>query len=105
METNHTPGPWELVTRECPIEPGETYTAIAHIHHREVVGKHSEQDVCHVSTWGRADGESTANARLIAAAPDLLEACRAALSVCEAESANWQAEIIRAAIAKATGEE
>ena len=45
--------------------------------------------------------EALANARLIAAAPDLLEACRAGLYVAEAEGANATAAIIRAAISKA----
>ena len=71
MGTKHTPGPWDILIRDCPVEPGETYTAISRVTHRDIPGRHTEQDVCHVSTWGGADDESRANARLIAAAPDL----------------------------------
>ena len=49
--------------------------------------------------------EGKANARLIAAAPDLLEALKAALSVMElnGDDLGMAGKIARAAIAKATG--
>jgi hypothetical protein len=54
--------------------------------------------------WRDNEAEDTATARLIASAPDLLEACRAGLYVAEAEGANATAALIRDAIRKATGE-
>lgn len=60
---------------------------------------------------GQAGGKMTeANARLIAAAPDLLEAAREALAYCEHIKASMfgvepsHAETLRVAIAKATGD-
>jgi hypothetical protein len=50
----------------------------------------------------RTEDETEANARLIAAAPDLLEALQAMLSVGQPEGL---AEKARAAIAKAEGQE
>lgn len=59
---------------------------------------------------GVSIGEAEANANLIAAAPDLLEACRSALKVIEENipvtakvSVAGIARILRAAIAKAEG--
>ena len=53
--------------------------------------------------------ETRDNARLIAAAPDLLEACKMALGTLEAEPVEirkpMNISILRAAIAKAEGEE
>jgi len=46
---------------------------------------------------------SNANAALIAAAPDLLAACRAAQKIAEAVGAGPLEEQVRAAIAKAEG--
>lgn len=51
----------------------------------------------------RAPGEKEANARLIAAAPDLLEALRGVLRV--ADRATDEFDAARAAIAKAVGHE
>jgi hypothetical protein len=61
-------------------------------------------DASGAPSFGRP-GESEANARLIAAAPDLLEACRLAVrSWFSGEVSEVQMEIVlRAAIAKAEG--
>lgn len=50
-----------------------------------------------------ARAEIGANARLIAAAPELLAACRESLSAFEANGATRIAAVLRAAIAKAEG--
>lgn len=74
MKTEHTPGPWKLETVKTqigichkigpfpPLRPGDgpSHACIY------VDGRYRPED----------DPESTANARLIAAAPDLLEACK-----------------------------
>jgi len=69
MSDKHTKGPW--VTEEI-------YSQIA-IRHQYMGGGHT---VAYVGTPGRMGGEEKrANARLIAAAPELLDACDAALGV------------------------
>jgi len=59
-------------------------------------------------SFERPDGECEANARLIAAAPALLEAARAALESLDAVDVpqEWDSRpLLRAAIAAATGEQ
>ena len=97
-KTKHTPGPWTAFIEESVnviaiMAGGEIGRG-----GREIVG------------WTGFDGnsiesvaENAANARLIAAAPDLLEACEAALHAFEDNWAiNW--EDLSVAIAKARGE-
>lgn len=94
MAAKHTPGPWRFV--EPSLLPfriespdGEYVTQIKYV------------------PSGRAEGETIANARLIAAAPDLLEAVKAlqyVLTECDDNYAKWpQWEQAEAAIAKAEG--
>ena len=73
METKskHTPGPWKVFNSKYADKPGietddETFSVV-------VFGKISES--CGVD--GRTEDEKQANAKLIAAAPDLLEALQA----------------------------
>lgn len=93
----HTPGPWTFYTEPqpngCPIV-GSRGLMIAMLAHSVL---YSEQK-----------NEAIANARLIAAAPDLLEAMQWAVKELERlDEANAQmvAVTLRAAIAKATGEQ
>jgi len=82
--SDHTPGPWQL--------------------EGEVVSSESNK-VIHVPPWSPRHPELHANAQLIAAAPDLLAACE---RVIEAEWGNAHEktlEIVRAAVAKALGED
>jgi hypothetical protein len=91
MTTKHTPGPW-TVTRHDDLP-------IGNIHH----GPHKPGEVSVGAVSMRGNGTDEANARLIAAAPDLL----AALSLMvDAYDAEWPppcrtARMARAAIAKA----
>lgn len=97
--TGHTPGPWTAVSFSsvvgCPItaQPDPNQNTIV------VAGTHS--------AFG-ADfrGEVEANARLIAAAPDLLDVLDMIAGICEgsrtANSLPHLGSIARAAIAKAT---
>lgn len=86
----HTPGPW-------------------HSTGRYVGSGHAKMNICECSDnsgcWSNAP-EAVANARLIAAAPDLLESVKALLGCMSL--AGWDGDPIavkaRAAIAKATGE-
>jgi hypothetical protein len=59
-KTAHTPGPWKTEGRDVQTADGLITVAIAH-------GP--------VGEWQKVRTEHEANARLIAAAPDLLEAC------------------------------
>jgi hypothetical protein len=88
--TDHAPGPWRVTS--------------THENARAVVGPTPVADAYRVIALPKNsnDGHWEANARLIAAAPDLLAACKAAL---EGQSIPpfEKYEMIRAAIAKATG--
>jgi len=93
----HTPGPWAVVDNG--------------IWDVSVVG---EATICHINNkgeWfpkdgtqmGRSQNKMLADARLIAAAPDLLEALKEVYDWCYPTDSAWAIKA-RAAIAKATGE-
>ena len=90
----HTPGPWET-------------TGIFVRRNVAVIPKIGKADICAVYADGEIKREEArANARLIAAAPDLLAACKMIASI----AVGWQALTpgdiaeVHAAIAKAEGE-
>ncbi len=96
----HTPGPWKI--ERIPIESkggSNTCWKIGPFH------------ACIYDDWrpreiGISEGENEANARLIAAAPELLEACNAARRFVAADSVMTISEclqILDMAIAKAEG--
>lgn len=91
METNHTPGPWTHCPGQDTIwaKDGELLVARTEYTRREM-----------------AVNEDNANARLIAAAPELLEALTELAALADftrpTERAAWIKA--RAAIAKATGQ-
>lgn len=97
--SKHTSGPWKAYFDETygVLGPDKGRVAIC----MNLKGAHG--------LAGRRDGdEVAANARLIAAAPDLLEAARAVLSHKRGED-DWlilavHCQQLEAAIAKATGE-
>jgi hypothetical protein len=64
--SKHTPGPWKTVARNYPIADTGDYDGCW-----EVLTGDPKKPI--VQIWGDSD-EDEANARLIAAAPDLLEA-------------------------------
>ena len=102
--TQHTPGPWKLGDSDWSIITGPCTRFTAN-HHR-LAGictiDHSENEL-----------EDAANARLIAAAPAMLDALRTALQAIgdtyEARDNDDQGEMVRdiiaGAIAAATGED
>lgn len=96
--SNHTPGPWEVLENTTP---GYGY----HVNAPSPVG----YDVAIVCQHNRGIGETEyANARLIAAAPELLEACRLALDELgflrnSSYAAAQVADACSAALAKAEG--
>lgn len=87
--TTHTPGPWKLESNFLNIEVGFT-----------VKGRDNRSIVACAATISRPGSEKAANANLIASAPELLEACRAALAILPTGDALAKVE---AAIAKAEG--
>ena len=82
----HTPGPWEYIGQTCQDE-SDTISGwfVKVASHR------------HISVEGRTRQEAEANARLIAAAPDMLEALIRADNIDQ----GWSGAVSRA-IAKAT---
>ena len=89
--TKHTPGPWWIDDRR--VADGALQVQAQHR------GEGSSYCVASVNGWEVPE----ANARLIAAAPDLLEACLSAENWLESwASAEPYLSIIRAAIKKAT---
>lgn len=82
MTARHTPGPWEYMSVTKSVWSGRA--------------------IC-IMTGSRnhPDPEREANARLIAAAPDLLDALQGVLRVADRATAEFAAA--RAAIAKAEG--
>jgi len=68
----HTPGPWEIKLSR------DDEGTLCHIGTPDKIAR-CGQHVCQINGWGfdyDADKEQQANARLIAAAPDLLAACK-----------------------------
>lgn len=91
MNTKHTPKPWIATAQPGQVVGVHTYT------HQVMYG-----DDCIASLLTEAD------ARLIAAAPDLLDACKLVLAESETDPHNQDRinharYVLRAAIAKAEG--
>jgi len=95
----HTPGPWTV--EEGGDGPGGYW----------IEAVNEAKTICGRGDWPNRPAESLANASLIAAAPDLLEAARGALSLVEELARGrmpdlhrygW-GETLRSAIAKAEG--
>lgn len=107
----HTPGPWTVLPEEADKDYlrirgtrlGGRYK-VANVHHIRYEGVHAV-------VRERDDAESMANARLIAAAPELLEALQGLVAVLDKQLHSPHAAArasplgrARAAIAKATGD-
>jgi hypothetical protein len=97
----HTPGPWKAVRNASFWEvvtplPGQT------------LDQANEYSPSLAYVWGEGEEQAEANARLIAAAPELLEALKEIVgfwdSIVPGECVNDMHVKARAAIAKATGE-
>ena len=92
----HTPGPWVM----DDAQPGDLFRHVLH------GNGDSFGYICRISTNGNANAD--ADARLIAAAPELLEALQRLSAQCERLRLPGQTEsdaerTARAVIAKATG--
>ncbi|HXJ14353.1 MAG TPA: hypothetical protein VNH19_18915 [Candidatus Limnocylindrales bacterium] len=82
---SHTPGP-------STLSPAGRY-----VRYEGIRGP----NICDLDVFGGTEQEARANARLIAAAPDLLAALQAVVRVADRKTDEFDAA--RAAIAKATG--
>ena len=104
----HTPGPWavhfdetggyDCMSGSYAILCGEKWKEVAEVDQNQYGQKSCD--------WDFRSQEAEANARLIAAAPELLEALRVILDSVDAHKVRldiYELELARAAIAKATG--
>lgn len=107
MEQKHTPGPWAergwSVTGPTAVAD---YVAImsvkegvAGVFTAPVAQTRGKSVIC--TAYGMSQEEATANARLLGAAPELLEALQACYAALHPHSD--EGRVARAAIAKATG--
>lgn len=95
--TKHTPGPWTMHPRGKDGAEVRAITSVAWCGIALTHGVSGSQVI-------RAD-EAQANARLIAAAPDLLAACELMLTVYGlSQEAPHATDVMRAAVARAKGE-
>ena len=94
MKTTHTPGPWIIGEREQFID-----------RFPRILSNNGKNGIATMMLWG--SDVTDANARLIAAAPDLLTTLQDLVAYCEtvgmADAFN-RLPAARAAITKATGE-
>jgi hypothetical protein len=105
---NHTPGPWEThqdidgrnSVRVCKPDGEPEDEAVAWIY--ENVGRGC-RPIAEAEIIGMSRLEAEANARLIAAAPELLEACKESLPYIEGPGDSYVYGLIKAAIEKAEG--
>ena len=95
-QQKHTRGPWSIGGRNIIIGHTPLLVEIATVNDGGLDLDDSDNEA--------AAAVVTANARLIAAAPDLLAACEAALRMVEGDGLppNW--DLLRTAIRKAKGE-
>ena len=89
-----TPGPWKM------IEVAHTIGIVPQKRPKGITTRDVE-DICTIEVYNDQH-DAKANARLISAAPDLLEALQVVLSVADRKTVEF--DKARAAIAKATGE-
>ena len=92
MSAKHTPGPWNAFNSIKAIGVGSERSDVAWVRFEE----------CGLRDTARSQEEDEANARLIAAAPDLLDALQVMLDAAQ-HDITQECDIARAAIAKAIG--
>jgi hypothetical protein len=101
--SRHTPGPWEAQGEARLVGTNEEH----HLWCGNIwpLGPSYRGEICTVQSADHISGisrqEAEANARLIAAAPDLLAALKGILVITDRDHVVWDAA--RAAIAKAEG--
>lgn len=109
MSEKHTPGPWEVEDRRhAPLKNirivagNHDIAWMSDVHQRDYQAGYKRSDQPEADA---KDAVGLANARLIAAAPELLAACKAALDAYDGAPLALDGCIngIRAAISKAEG--
>ena len=102
MEQKHTPGPWIYgpeVGPDCTRIDAENGLVIAAVRSREITSWEQSRPIY---SWSE---EGAANARLIAAAPELLDALQEIVEAQKGGYLGWShIDAASAAIAKATGQ-
>lgn len=107
MSIEHTPGPWNVCER-WPYQPDGLHIGWENLQHMWIVGIRPGSGIAAIDVTGHENAE--ANAQLIAAAPDLLAACKAAhealltferLDLLKQDHEQQALDLVRAAIAKA----
>jgi len=89
----HTPPPWEIVTNEYGLTNIMSYSTKVNIL------------ICNVNTESNPKGEANANAKLISAAPELLDALETVLECGYLEDAYQPTiDLVQNAINKARGD-
>lgn len=78
METNHTPGPWKIEKSSSFNQIGERFIVRTSDTSKNIWDQICEVGIIHTGLMG---GTPAANAKLIAAAPELLQALDYALEV------------------------
>jgi len=109
--SKHTPGPWVMTARDCPTDGVAVSWCIDSPLRISIANGQSQEHLG--EALGMQRTECLANARLIAAAPDLLQALLNLVgTMCAADGSDIEADLdaidarvveARAAIAKATG--
>ena len=97
-ESKHTPGPWVAEDR---VYDGTGAAVIASYDEFTITMPSRGMVVYVTRPVGVSNAETVANARLCAAAPDLLEALKAVVKVADRKTVEF--DLARAAIAKAEG--
>ncbi len=108
MSAAHTPGPWSPYFNRSEVSGVHIVWSIDSAQRISICGSQSQE---HLGSDAILEDECRANARLIAAAPELLDALQSIADCCDEEHAardyaSRQTEIrgiARAAIAKAGG--
>lgn len=101
MKSKHTPGPWLMVEAEII---GRDYLAIMQSKLKEKEGPYPL--ICEITNMIHKTEEDVSNARLIAAAPDMLEALEEVIK--SLETGKWNKStypMAKEAIKKAKGDE
>ena len=109
--SKHTPGPWEINWYECKMDKGDVEHAKSKGNLNAKVGDVLWRSPVSIGPCGSENSHwggdlltvEEADARLIAAAPDLLEALQY-LIVAHGEQLDHAFQMAQNAIAKATGE-
>lgn len=96
----HTPGPWESFVIPSKHFESTEFTIQIRAEHPEFPMYH--RIVSNIGLYDYSDNEREANAKLIAAAPELLEALKEAEYILREDNRTFEADTALAVIKKAT---